>query len=126
MPSLNESMATRLYQWARDLKLIETEQYAWKSLSHQDKEKWRSLARNLHNYLGSSSYPEGNFQVVPDGHYKIRPYVRPYGQVHDNEADRSTDRDGAENPDEVQATSPVETLDHPGNASPAGVRGGAH
>jgi hypothetical protein len=78
--SLNEGMASRLFQWARDMRITDR-QGSWKAQPHEVKEQWRNLANRLHNYLGSSSYPEGQFTVVPEGYYKVRPYVREYGST---------------------------------------------
>lgn len=84
MPSLNESIATRLYQWARDLGIVQVEG-SWKVQPHEVKEKFRDLARRLHNYLGQEGYPEGDFVVVPEGEYKVRPYTRRYTSVDQGE-----------------------------------------
>ncbi len=94
MPSLNEGMASRLYQWARDIRIVQVEG-SWKSLDHQTKERWRELARRLHNYLGQASYPEGDFTVVPPGEYKVRPYTRRYTDAGQGEVGTA---DGAGKP----------------------------
>lgn len=126
MVSLNESMASRLFQWSRDLDLIELKG-SWKSQPHPVKEKFRALANRLHNFLGAAGYPEGDYVIVPEDHYKVRPYVRPYASPEGHDQVHSgAGGDGPADPDEVQAAGEAEAVDNLEHGGAAGVPGDPH